>query len=80
MRGIFFIALVAILLTACAQDVQKECSSLGGKWVKEFKECESISKDQCASLGGQFDECASACRHDPEAEFCTLQCVQVCRL
>ena len=55
------------------------CISSGGTWLPESKECEGIDKETCEQIGGQFNECASACRNDPEAEICTLQCVLVCQ-
>ena len=39
---------------------------------------EVITPEECESLGGTFLECESACRHDKNAEMCTMQCVQVC--
>jgi hypothetical protein len=54
------------------------CQEFDGKWIKEFNECEAISPDQCSNMNGTFKECESACRNDPTAEVCTLQCVQVC--
>lgn len=56
------------------------CESIGGTWIEDVKECEGISEEQCKRLGGTFHECASACRNDPNAEICTLQCVLVCEL
>lgn len=67
----------------CVQDsktVKTECIALGGIWVDSVKECEYISADECDRLGGVFNECASACRNDPTAEICTMQCVLVCDL
>lgn len=56
------------------------CQNSGGNWISEFNECENgFDRVSCESLGGEFNECASACRNNPEAEFCTLQCVQVCK-
>lgn len=46
----------------------------------EYSECLGIDQGQCLSLGGQFNECASACRHDDNAEICTMQCVVTCQL
>ncbi|MFP4424574.1 MAG: DUF333 domain-containing protein [Candidatus Woesearchaeota archaeon] len=58
---------------------EDKCENLyDGKWLPEFTECEGISEEQCKELGGSFDSCASACRHDPDADMCTMQCVQVC--
>lgn len=53
-------------------------SSEGGRWLQEYSECEYMPKQQCDNLGGEYNECASACRHDPEAMMCVLMCVQVC--
>ena len=54
-------------------------SSEGGRWLQEYNECEYLPRQQCENLGGEFNECASACRHDPEAMMCILMCVQVCQ-
>lgn len=54
------------------------CNDAGGNYFPEFKECTMIGAEQCVAIGGTFNECASACRNDPGAEFCTMQCVQVC--
>jgi len=56
------------------------CTNIGGNYDQKYKECTGISKDQCDSIDGTFNECASACRHDPTAQMCTLQCVIVCQL
>lgn len=54
------------------------CLAQKGTWVASASECEGISQEMCEDLGGKFNECASACRNQPEAEMCTLQCVLVC--
>ena len=59
-------------------DLEELCISEGGNWIESAKECEGISRDYCDELGGNFNECASACRNDPDAMICTLQCVLVC--
>ncbi|HLC96580.1 MAG TPA: eight-cysteine-cluster domain-containing protein [Candidatus Nanoarchaeia archaeon] len=61
-------------------DSQAKCEAVEGTWLDQYKECEYISEADCTSLGGSFQECASACRHDPTAEICTMQCVPVCSL
>lgn len=43
-------------------------------------ECLGIDAKTCQEIGGTFNECASACRHEPNAEVCTMQCVQVCEI
>lgn len=59
--------------------LEANCKDAGGNWLGEFNECEYVSREWCDEKGGQFKECESACRHNPEAEFCTLQCVIVCQ-
>jgi hypothetical protein len=52
-----------------------------GSWLGEHQECEWVEEAWCEDLGGEFEACASACRHmDPEvAQFCTMECVPVCK-
>jgi hypothetical protein len=60
--------------------LEESCKNLySGKWLPEHNECENINEEQCALLNGEFNECASACRHDPSAEFCIAVCVSVCK-
>lgn len=54
------------------------CGVEDGKWVESAQECEGLSKETCEANGGRFNECASACRNDPDAMVCTMQCVLVC--
>jgi len=56
----------------------EKCIAYHGEWVSDSKECENISSEDCLSNGGYFNECASACRNNPEATVCTMQCVPVC--
>lgn len=63
---------------ACKDDKEAQCISIGGTYIPEGNECTGITIEQCTSIDGQFNECASACRNDPTAEVCTMQCVQVC--
>lgn len=75
------------IITACnkqtenttAGDLGQNCTASGGKWVAAHQECEYVSQDWCENAGGKFEECGSACRHDPEAEICTKQCVMFCK-
>jgi hypothetical protein len=60
-------------------DLERDCISNNGSWLSKSKECEGVSKEACEKLGGTFNECASACRNDPKAEVCTMQCVIVCQ-
>lgn len=57
---------------------EEVCFLNSGKWILEQKECEGISKSVCENSGGTFNECASACRNNPDAEFCIAMCVPVC--
>ena len=58
----------------------KACDDHLGKWLEEFQECEyPDSRAWCEEAGGTFLECESACRNDPKAEICTMQCVIVCK-
>jgi hypothetical protein len=57
----------------------QQCSDIDGTWIDDAKECVGITEKECTGLGGTFNECASACRNDPNAEVCTMQCVQVCQ-
>ena len=59
-------------------DMQKQCVKENGRWLGEFNECEGILVNSCESLGGEFFECGSACRHEPESQVCTMQCVSYC--
>jgi hypothetical protein len=58
----------------------RSCISQGGTWDPQYDECVGVRPAQCEAIGGEYNECASACRHNPGAEACTLQCVQVCQL
>ena len=57
---------------------EQACATLNGKWIQNAQECEGISREDCTKINGYFTECASACRNDPNAQICTLQCVPVC--
>jgi hypothetical protein len=57
----------------------KACQSKSGTWLEKYSECENVDQQWCAASGGQFNECGSACRHNPDpAAPCTLQCVPLC--
>ena len=58
---------------------RKACIDAEGKWLQEYNECEGLNQKSCEELGGSFEECASACRHDPKAELCIAVCVNVCK-
>ena len=54
-------------------------SATGSRWLSEYNECEYIDSQTCTQLlKGTFNDCVSACRHNPKAEMCTQNCVPVC--
>ena len=59
--------------------IDQECQENNGVWFAEYNECEYVGKTWCDEVSGEFLECESACRHDPNAGFCTMQCVPVCK-
>jgi len=59
------------------------CGSYQGKWIAEYKECILLEIPlQCSLLGGVYNECASACRNDPDFPnvICSDNCVEVCSI
>ncbi len=58
--------------------LSKTCVEERGVWSNKYKECEGVGKIWCDANKGRFDECASACRHDPKADICTMNCVPLC--
>lgn len=64
--------------TTLSPDLGESCRANSGNWLSDFNECELVNQDWCIQNQGDFNECASACRHNPEAEFCTMQCIPVC--
>jgi len=56
------------------------CTKNGGVYDNKNKECLGIDQNTCEGIGGTFNECASPCRHDPEAEICVLSCEILCQL
>lgn len=60
-------------------NLEGACLSFDGTWIEASQECEWMSQQMCQELGGIYNECSSACPNDPEAELCTMQCVQVCQ-
>ena len=56
------------------------CTNAGGVWDGTYRECGGVSESSCKQISGTWNECGSACRHNPSAEMCTMQCVQFCQL
>lgn len=64
---------------AVKQEKINACRSLDGIWYpSNVCEVNQLSENECIAKGGEFNPCASACRHNPEAEVCTMQCVLTC--
>ena len=66
------------VVTGSKSELQTLCESNRGVWVEDALECEYLDQVICEENGGEFNSCASACRHDKEAQMCTMQCVLVC--
>jgi hypothetical protein len=83
-RAIPYFLALAISTMGVAQEGQKDdsakvCQSKNGTWLEKYSECENADKQWCATSGGKFDECGSACRHNPDPNApCTKQCVPLC--
>ena len=56
----------------------RNCTESGGVYDLSYDECLGVDGAMCSSIGGTWNECASACRNQPGATICTMQCVQVC--
>ena len=93
MKKVVLLLVLMTLLAACsrsesdeapeAQDsvaLEQACLDEGGIFIAEHNECEDISEAACTTMGGSYESCASACRHEPADVMCTAQCVQVCSL
>lgn len=86
MRKFFLLVVVlALLLAACGSSsevdpvaIEQSCTEAGGFYVAEHVECENISEETCEEMGGTFDGCGSACRHEPEGVACIMMCVPFC--
>lgn len=59
-------------------EAARKCKGRGGVWNQEYHECAGVSEIACTAIKGTWNECASACRHQPEAQMCTMQCELIC--
>jgi hypothetical protein len=82
---IVFLSTVVMISTIChaqqlhPQEAAKACQSASGKWLEQYGECENVGQQWCNANKGRFEECGSACRHNPEpAVPCTMQCIPYC--
>lgn len=73
------ISVTPVVNSSSTQSI-KSCALMKGVWYPSEKICEvnQLSETQCGAKGGIFNGCASACRHDPSAQVCTMQCVLTC--
>ena len=68
-----------VQITATGPENVLTClSNPDGRWIEEKQECEQMEAQSCKELGGRFNECASACRNQLDAEMCIQVCVPVC--
>lgn len=59
---------------------RSSCENVGGTWDPANRECLGISEATCKALNGSWNECASPCRNNPDAEVCIQMCVEVCTI
>jgi hypothetical protein len=85
MKKLVSVVLLVLLLAACGSssevdpaEIAEACLEAGGIYVAEHVECEQISEQTCTDMGGEFDECGSPCRHEPEDVVCAAMCVPLC--
>ena len=69
------------------KEAENTCTEANGIWLPGHNECElnAATADNpqlfCTeTLKGNYNECASACRHDKEAQFCTQNCILLCTI
>ncbi|OED48066.1 hypothetical protein ACH42_02745 [Endozoicomonas sp. (ex Bugula neritina AB1)] len=63
-----------VQITATGPENVLTClSNPNGRWIEEKNECEQMGAQTCEELGGQFNECASACRNQPGANGTDLR-------
>jgi hypothetical protein len=80
------VALLVFTVAACTpQDIAASCTQSGGEWDSIHNECATMDaaadiRGFCEQNNGAYQECASACRHNPDADFCIQVCVQVCAI
>ena len=68
-------------VSATGPDHVLGCLSAGGTWLNRYQECEFIPGSTCESLGGIYNECDSACRHQiGDKTACYQVCVPVCKI
>ncbi len=63
------------------EQITFSCNNFGGEWLYAYGECATNNsmadiKGFCDKYGGQYKECESACRHDPN--YPNIECIEVC--
>ena len=85
---IFFFSVVALFLIRVQSektDKEKECFSYKGRWLSKYRECElrglseQEGRNACHAMGGKYEFCSSACRHDLKPGPCILVCIPICK-
>lgn len=71
--------IISYLVSGSGLSAADACQLNNSNWLNDYNECEGISKEWCEQHNGIFKDCESACRHNPEAQSCTMQCVSVCQ-
>ena len=60
-------------------DISTLCQNAGGKWLENTMECENVDQNFCRENNGNYNDCASACRHSTDPEVvCTTECIRIC--
>ncbi len=77
--GFFYITVLAPDMRT-SQANSERCISKGGIWIQKYRECSGVGGEICEAIGGTYNGCASACRHDPPGRACIMMCVEVCKL
>lgn len=65
-----------VIVSAITDDEYDEMA--GRMFEAGMQRVSEMTQAVCENGGGRWNECASACRNNPEAEACTMQCVQIC--
>ncbi len=78
MKKLFGLVIVALLLAGCIGSQPKANQTDGTLNTTNVTSPQPLTKELCESARGHWDECGSACRDDPNARICTMNCVQYC--
>ena len=59
---------------------EENCKKAWWTYDRKFSECTNITEVSCKNIGGKYENCGSACRHDSNAKICTENCAIYCKL